>query len=171
MRADALIMTRCADALKSIGANSALRFVGLRWGQGDWNQLCAALPYCPRLEEVVLSYMTTLKSSHLENLIRVMPEGIRLLNLEHCSCLWKLPSLEKLEKLETLILTGCSALSSLPWEGWENLSRIQKIDLFGCEMLKHDDVAAIVHGLSKERYDSLTLIMPGVQSSKTRSPR
>ena len=105
--------------------------------------------------------MTTLKTVHLGNLISVMPQTVKLLNLEHCTLLRHLPVLSGLPMLETLLLTGCSALSNLPEHGWTDLLKIKKIDLFGCELLAKDDVAAIVHGLRKEQHDALMLIMPG----------
>ena len=90
-----------------------------------------------------------------------MPQTVKLLNLEHCTLLGQLPALSGLPRLETLLLTGCSALHKLPDHGWAALPKIKKIDLFGCDLLAKDDVAAIVHGLTKEQHDALMLIMPG----------
>ena len=55
---------------------------------------------------------------------------------------------------------GCRTLHTLPATGRGELTMLKEIDLFGCEMLKKDDIACIVHGLSVQQYEQVSLILP-----------
>ena len=138
----------------------ALRFVGLRWDKHDWAQFNAALTHCEQLETLVISYMESLKSAHLLGLFPLLPVTLKTLNLEHCKQLGVLPDLSSLPRLESLVLTGCSILHTLPSSGWRELTALCRVDLFGCELLKYDDIAGIVHLMSVDQVEQLSMIMP-----------
>ena len=155
-----LYKSTSAAILRSV---RVLRFVGLQWKGRDWTMLNVALRCCERLEELVLSRMSTLKSGDLEAIVQVLPQTMRILNLENCPMLGVLPRLTNIPRLETLLLTGCTSLSRIPDTGWGQLKRIKKIDLLGCELIGQDDIDGIIHLLSGDQFDQLLLIMPNGQ--------
>ena len=110
---------------------------------------------------ILLLYAShTLNNAVLEALVGSLPPTLTMLDLEHCTTLGRIPDLSPVPKLETLLLTGCRTLHTMPELGWDALTSLQKIDLFGCKMLKDQAIARILHGMTPAQFDQVTLLMP-----------